>query len=140
MASTLHVAWGTGNGWPLLTTPEIDPAAVGLTNEIGRRLITDIHFADTAGSLYFDPGSFSPTDVPSGVVYLTADFDFSDSPSSIIREIGIFVGTQINIPNGTGYLTPSQIANPGRLLMVQNITALFRDISKREHFEFAIAF
>lgn len=139
----VHVAWGTGDGaW---TAPPSESAtATTLQNEVGRRPATQVAFVveDVAGDIVLPAGRFSLSVTPTNLLYVTAQFDFVDAPSTVIREIGIFVGgtTDPGLPAGQRYFTPDQVVEPGRLLHLENRAPVYRSPEIRELSRTVIAF
>lgn len=143
LARPIHIAWGLGDGaW--LTPPAEGPNATALQSEIGRRVATQTAFVapDDDGTIVLPQGKFSLSVTPTNHLYVLARFDFSEEPSAIIREIGVFVGTVVNpaLPPGQEYFTPAQVSNPGRMLYLQNSVPIYRSPALRESFEAVIAF
>lgn len=141
----LHFAWGSGDGaW--LTPPSESPNAASLIAEIGRRTATAWAYvvADAAGDIVTSTGSFSlsPGNAPTSNIWVKADFAFSDAQSSVIREVAVYSDTTViaGLPPGQAYFTPSQIADPGILLYLENITPIFRSPTIQENFEAVISF
>ena len=67
-------------------------------------------------------------------------YDFGDAPASIIREVAVFAGTQVQagLPAGQRYFTPGQIVSPGTLVALERITPIHRSPATRETFEHVI--
>ena len=142
-ARAVHVAWGTGNGaW--VTPPSEDPDATALLAEVGRRTATEIAYvvADEDGDIVLPTGTFSRSVSPTNSLYVSARFEFAEASSSVIREIGVFVGTvtDAGLPGGQQYFTPVQVTTPGRLLHLENFAPIFRSPAIRESFEIVISF
>lgn len=142
-ARPVHVAWGTGDGaW--LTAPSEDPDATTLEAEIGRRVATEVAYvvADALGDIVLPTGTFSRSVTPTSNLYVLARFDFTEASSSVVREIGVFVGTTTDagLPGGRQYFTPGQITSPGRLLHLENLVPIYRSPAIRESFEVVISF
>lgn len=140
----VHVAWGTGDAnW---TTPPTEPAgATALLNEIGRRIATEVGYVTPSqtGEITLPNGDRYTRSVnPTNNLLVVCNFDFTDAQSAQIREIGIFVGTQVNtgLPAGQQYFTPSQIANQGRLIHLEYIAPIFRSPAVREYITTVITF
>jgi hypothetical protein len=152
-AQPIHFAWGTGNAsWEATHVAE-DLAATGLVSEIGRRLATQIRYVnpDDAGDVIvpvFNDASgnsiikrFSFSDTPTPDLYMQFNFDFSDAPVSTIREVAIFVGTQVisGLPAGQKYFIPAEIDNQGTLLALENLVEhIQRSPNSRQSFEFVL--
>ena len=133
----MHLAWGAGDGaW---TTPPAETlAATGLISEIGRRKPTEVTFgvADNAGDINTAIGRFTKTSTPTNILVLTFDFDFTDAPTAVIREAGLFVGGTTNpaLPAGQMYFQVGDVVTPGRLLELMNFAPIFRNNSTTEKF------
>jgi len=150
----LHFVWGLGDGKWLDDVPPADIDAVGLMNEAGRRIISEWKFAipDDGGSIITvqDPGSppskgrfsLSPGNAPTNHLYVNCQFDFDDGVGLVIREAAVVTNTETveGLPAGQRYFTPGQIAAPGFLLYVQNLTPIFRSSQTQEYFETVITF
>lgn len=140
----IHMAWGTGDPlWDSSPEPE-DVGATALLNEIGRRRVTQTLFCTPSptGELIVPSGRFSVSEVPTKYIYLRFSFDFDDAPSETIRELGVFVGTQLKpgVPEDKEYVEPSEIESPGQLLVIEHILAMPRSDEVRQQFEFVIQF
>ena len=139
----LHLAWGTADGaW---TSPPTESAgATSLLAEIGRRASSEVTYVtpDTGGDVILPTGTYSRSSIPTNHLLAVFNFDFGDSSSSEIREIGIFAGSVAvsGLPSGQKYFSPAQIATTGRLLHLENITPIFRSPAVRENFEIVITF
>lgn len=153
-AQPLHLAWGAGlTSWGDTPPPE-SADATGLVAEIGRRKVTSAEYvvpasngeyefvtgADGAGNPIASKFSISPT--PTNRLMVSTRFDFSDAPSAVIREFGLFVGTQTiaGLPAGQMYFTPGEIADPGTLLQLEHCKPIYRSASTRELRQFLIVF
>lgn len=138
-----HLAWGLGNGaWT--DPPSENPGATALQNEVGRRTADELAYvvADPAGDIILPTGRFARSLSPTNNILVSVRFDFSDAQSSVIREVGVFVGSvPVNgLPGGQKYFTPAQIANQGRLLHLENLAPIFRSPAIREGFEIVVTF
>lgn len=140
----VHIAWGTGDGsWT--TPPGESIIATNLLNEVGRRLATVVGFVvpDVNGAIVMPNGTkFTLSGTPTSNLYVTAEFDFVDASSSVIREAAIMVGTEIvaGLPAGQKYFTPDQVTNPGRLLQIEYFEPIFRSPAVRETYQAVIEF
>lgn len=139
----VHVAWGTGDGaW--VSPPSEDGEATELISEVGRRTADLVQFVtpDEAGTIVLPTGNFSVSETPTNHLYIKARFTFSDASSSVIREVSAFVGTEpvAGLPAGQRYFTPSEIADPGRMLHLENIQPIFRSPAIEETFEIVVTF
>lgn len=140
----LHMAWGTGDGaWTTSPAAE-DPDSTALLAEIGRRTVDEASFVvpDVAGSIILPSGNFNPSVTPTNHLYVRTKFVFTDAPSSVIREMAIFVGSTMigGLPGGQRYFTPAQVATPGRMLHLQNFQPIYRSPAVEESFEVVISF
>lgn len=143
----LHLAWGTGNGsWT--TPPSENAEQTALQNEVGRRLINEVTFAvqvtnplDPA-EIELPTGRFNRSGTPTNNLLIVTNFDFADASSSVIRELGLFAGTTVigGLPAGQRYFLPAEVATPGRLVHLENITPIFRSPAIRESCEIVITF
>lgn len=138
----LHIAWGTGNpAWDTgLQAPSINEN--GLVAEIGRRTILIAQYCtpDDAGLISIPGGRFTVSPTPTHWLYIRATFDYSDAPTSMIREVAIFSGTEVvaGLPAGQMYFEPNQVSNPGLLLAIDRFPAISRSPSVRQSFDFVL--
>ena len=53
-------------------------------------------------------------------------FDYGEGLSSSIREIGIFIDTEIKegLPETQTYFTPEEIENPGTLILLEHLESV----------------
>lgn len=140
----IHLAWGTGDGaW---TTPAAENTlATSLLNEIGRRTAMEVTFVtpDPNGEIEVDTaGRFARSTTETNQLYMVFKFDFANASSAVIREIGVFVGTETaaNLPAGQMYFAPSEIVNHGTLLQLENKSPIYRSSSTRETFDILVTF
>lgn len=150
-AQPIHFAWGSGNpAWDATPVPE-DADATGLTNELGRRTATSVQFvspSDTGDIIVpvFNDASgntvskrFVLSNEPTPHLYMRFNFDFTDAPASVIREIAIFVSTVVasGLPAGQMYFTPAELSNHGNLLAIEHLSdSILRSPNSRQSFEF----
>ena len=144
-AQEIHMAWGRGQtSWDGGNTPAESIDAAALTAEFGRRRASQVLFCtpDANGPLFVPSGRFSPSDTPTKYLYMRFSFDFNDSPSEAIREIGIFMGTvaKPTVPAGQDYLLPSEVQDPGNILSIEHLQRIDRNAQTRQQFEFVIQF
>lgn len=142
--NALHLAWGTGNPvWDTSLPPE-QRTALNLTTEIGRRVITLAEYCTPVadGSIVTLGGRFNPSATPTSNLHLQAAFDFDDGLGETIRELGVFIGTEVasNLPAGQTYFTPADIVNNGTLLTIDHITGIERGVGSRISFDVVITF
>lgn len=139
---TLHLAWGTGDGsWT--TPPTEDANATALLNEVGRRTVSAVSYvtpSDTGEIVLPDGGKFTASVSHTRHLLLTINFDYPDASSSVIRELAVFIGTQVaaGLPIGQQYFTPGQVTNPGRMLHLENIAPLYRSPAIAQSFQIVI--
>lgn len=140
---TLHFAWGTGDpSWD--TDPVTEPIdATALVAEVGRRLISDVRFVteDPNGEIVAPTGRYSISQTPTRHLLMRVAYEFGDAPASIIREVAVFVGTEVepDLPAGQRYFTPSEIVAPGTLFSLERISQIHRSPATRETFEHVIS-
>lgn len=141
----LHMAWGSGEeSWDI--TPVSESAeATALVNEVGRRRVTQAQFClpDPQGALVVPTGRFTVSDVPTKYIYMRFSFDFTDAAASVIREVAVFSGctAKPEVPESQDYIIPSEIDNPGLLLVLENLSEkMIRSAAVRQQFEFVIQF
>jgi hypothetical protein len=150
-AQPIHFAWGSGDStWD--TTPQPENAdATGLTNELGRRTATSVQFVtpsdtgDIIVPVFNDSDGntvskrFALSGDPTPHLYMRFNFDFTDAPASVIREIAIFVSTvvQQGLPAGQMYFTLEELSDPGNLLAIEHLSdSILRSPNSRQSFEF----
>ncbi|ENQ1546132.1 hypothetical protein ACEOHC_003944 [Salmonella enterica] len=146
----LHLAWGSGDvSWDVNTLPPTPTTGTtALTNEIGRRVVTQTQFCEpkSGGGIIVSGGQFAPTanngNTPSKYLYLRFSYDFYDAATSDIRELGIFVGGTMAGAGTNGYWDTTQTppADPGQLLVLEHIQKLSRSQQVKQMFEFVIQF
>lgn len=131
-AQPIHIAWGRGDGQWTQAPGEPDNATA-LTDEFGRRLVTQIGYVTPASADDYDiamPGGdyYKRSADPTCWLYLNCQFDFSDGLNETIREVGVFVGgtAKTSVPPGQRYLTPEQIETPGQLYCLAYRAPLIR--------------
>lgn len=149
----LHFAWGTGAASWATDTPAEDVSAQALINEVGRRLATSVQYVvpDAEGDVIVPVLSdangnsvvkrFRLVDYPTPNLYMRFNYEFGDAPNSVIRELAVFVGTQVvaGLPIGQRYFVPAEVADPGLMLTVENLTEpIIRSATARQSFEFVL--
>lgn len=140
----VHMAWGSGNAaWDTTPVPE-SITSTALLAEIGRRTASYMAYCepDVAGEIIVPTGTFSETATPTKHLYMRFAFDFTDAPTSSIRELAVFVGTQVEagLPPGQMYFEPADVAAPGTLLVIEHIQKFERSAAVRQTFEFVVTF
>ena len=137
----VHMAWGEGEPtWDNVNPPPESVGAVSLVTEAGRRAVFEKRFVspDDNGDIVVPNGRFSFSDVPTKHVYFSFKMDFEDAADKIIREIAVYTNTVTDsaLPPGQKYFLPADITEPGILLLLENITPVYRNAATRETFEF----
>ena len=122
----LFLAIGTGGeNWGEIP-PSPDYEATELTNEIGRKRLTRAFFVneDENGEIDMPGGQrYTYSDVPTRQIYLHFMFDYGEGLANSIREVGVFMDTEIkeNIPDSQSYFTPEELENQGILLLLEHL-------------------
>jgi hypothetical protein len=115
-----------------------------LLGEVGRRVVDEVHFvaAHAEGEIVVPTGRYRISATPTNHLFVRVRFDFDDVATSVIREQGLFVGTQTDttLPPGQKFFLPAQVSEPGILLVLQNSVPIVRQPSTRETFEFVVTF
>lgn len=152
-AQPIHYAWGVGESSWATSTPAENNYATSLTNEVGRRVATDVRYVipsdegDIVVPIFNDadgnvaPRRFMLVDYPTQHLLMRFNFDFSDAPASTIREAGVFVGSVIKstVPVGKRYFVAADIENMGTLLALENFAdPIVRSPTSRQSFEFVL--
>jgi len=141
----IHLAWGQGDVGSVDSEvlPE-DPTQTTLINEVGRRIVDVVLFCvgDVDGELVTPTGRFSASENPTNNLFIRTLYDFTDAAEYTIRELGLFVGTQTNpaLPSGQKYFLPTDIVDPGILLLLEHSVPLIRTPATRESFSFVVTF
>lgn len=141
-ALPIHLAWGSGDAaWDSAPVPE-PVSAAGLVAEIGRRTAAQVAFAlpNANGEIVVPTGRFSISQTPTNHLYTRFSFDFTDAPNSVIRELGVFVGTAMKSgqPAGKMYFVPADYQSAGTLLALERVAKFQRSPSVRQTFEFVL--
>ena len=126
---------------------EHPPESIGQTallREVGRRVVDEVHFvtADPEGEIVVPTGRYRLSVDPTNHLFIRVRFDFEDAATSVVREQGLFVGcaTDPALPIGQQFFVPSQVTDPGILLVLQHSVPIVRQPSTRETFEFVVTF
>lgn len=125
MEQNIYLAWGTGGeDWgeePPLESLE----SAALANEIGRKSIYRAMYVvpDDEGEIVLSYGRFAVSKAPTRHIYLHFEFDYTDGGTSVIREIGIFVGAKLKegFPPGQTYFLPEDFEDRGVLFVVSHL-------------------
>ena len=142
--SPLYIAWGQGQHDVESNekTPE-DPTQTELFRDVGRRVVDNVQFVvgDDEGELITPTGRWTISETPTNNLYISATFDFEDASGYTIREYGLFVNTETksDCPEGQRYFLPTEIENPGELLMLENCVPLIRTGDTRHECNFVMS-
>lgn len=141
-ARVAHLAWGTGDPQWGNTPPSPSVDAVALQAEIARRQATAVEYCtpQTGGAIVVPEGTFAISSTPTNHLYFKFFFEFEEGLGSVIREQAIFLDTEraSGVPSGKFYLLPAEVANPGRLLVIQRTAPIVREITTRQLFEIVV--
>lgn len=155
LSQPLHLAWGTGLAEWDAEDAEL-PSLINSTAlyaELGRRIPAAVGYVipDDEGEITIPVGRggeeveevrYNRSTEPTPYLYIRINYDYADASSAIIRELGVFMGTQTDpdLPEGQRYFTPAEIIDPGLLLAAQIITPpITRSPSVRQSIEFVLA-
>jgi hypothetical protein len=139
----IHMAWGVGEAtWDNVNPPNESVDAIALVEEVGRRAVFEKRFVvpDDDGDIVVPNGRFSFSDIPTRNVYFSFKLDFEDAADKIIRELAVYTNTETDsaLPPGQKYFLGTHITNQGILLLLENITPVYRNAATRETFEFVV--
>jgi hypothetical protein len=153
LSRTIHLAWGAGDpAWDTAFVQE-SIQQTSLVSEIGRRLPTSIEsvIPDVNGDIvvpvFNDPNNvnqvrrYSVVAYATNYLYMRFNFDYTDAPASVIREVAVFSGctTDPLLPPGQRYFAPGDVVESGILLAVQNLqNKLMRSPDSRQSYEFVL--
>lgn len=140
----LHMAWGTGLPEWDATPSANDPSQTDIISEIGRLKATRVQFAlpDQDGEIELPEGSFSIVGTPTKYLMLSFDFEYTSAVGQDIRDLGVFIGTEAvaGTPAETKYLTPTQVEDPGMLLVAERVLKFTRTSNVKQRFIYVIQF
>lgn len=139
----IFMAWGRADGtWQEPPAEAID--ATALQDAVGFRKATQVSYCepDNAGAIEVSSGKFSLTANQTRHLYLQFRYDFADAVGETIREIGVFLNSQVkaDLPAGQVYFANADITDKGNLLLLENYRPLIRDEGVRESFDFVVTF
>lgn len=141
----IYFAWGRGAAaWDDEWQPEpVD--SIALEDEVGRRLATQTQYVvpDDTGEIELPEGRYRVSPVPTRWAHVRVVFDYEDAAGEIIREVGIFYGTEIidGLPEGQRYFLPEEIRKPGRLKVLHHLDQkIVRQAGVRQTFEYILPF
>jgi len=141
----IYVAVGRGlPAWDNAAEPE-PTNAISLTDEIGRRLATQVQFVvpAAAGEVETPQGNYTASAVPTKWVHVRMVLGFEDAIGETIRETAVYYGCEPKpgLPAGQRFFTPQQFAKNGRIkLLNHERVKLVRDAGIRETFEYVFPF
>ena len=139
----IFMAWGRADGaWTEPESEAID--ATALQDVIGFRKATQVSYCkpDANGDIEVSSGKFTLTDQQTRHLFLQFRFDFRDALEETIREIGVFLNTQLkdDLPDGQVYFDADEVTDSGQMLLLENYRPLVRDEGVRESFDFVVTF
>jgi hypothetical protein len=112
--------------------------------EVGRRSADEVHFVvgDDDRELVTPTGRFHAVDYLTNNLYMHFTFDFEHATNKTIRELGVFIGTEVNseLPIGQKYFEHQDIVNLGILLVLERTVPLIRTAATCESFSFVVTF
>ena len=125
MEQNIFLAWGTG-GEDWGEEPPLESLdASALANEVGRKSLYRAMYVepDDEGEIVLSYGRFAVSQTPTRHIYLHFEFDYTDGGTSVIREIGIFVGCMLKegLPAGQTYFLSEDFSDPGVLFVVSHL-------------------
>lgn len=125
LSRPIYLAIGSAYDWGI--TPEaVDYQAVSLINEIGRKKLTRAFFVkeDEDGEIDMPGGQrYTYSEEPTRQIYLHFMFDYGEGLADAIREVGVFIDTQVKagLPEKQTFFTPDQIEAPGTLILLEHL-------------------
>ena len=147
-----YLAWGEArsdtdiSNWRAENTPPSeDPTVTDLLKEVGRRVVTEKAYVTEDkenGTIETNDTKWARSSTPTNNLYLMFKFEAKDAPAAVLRQVGLFTGTQkkSTVPATKYFIEPSEIENKGALFMYQNIAPIVRNTATREVFEYVITF
>ena len=123
----LHLAVGRGlAAWD--DTPEAEPISkTALTDEIARRAPSQVAFcvSDQEGDIILPEGRYSVSLEPTPYLYVRTQFDYGELVGEPVREVGLFVGTELvgGLPEGQMFFPPADVATGGLLMTLTHYDA-----------------
>jgi len=143
-SAATHMAWGNGDPSWGTSPPAPGTTATALLAEVARRQATEVSFcaANAGGAIVVPNGTFSISATPTQNLYFKFFFEFGDAVGQTIREQAVFVNTVRNtgVSGSLAYLTPAQISDPGRMIVLQHSSPILREVTTRQLFEFVVTF
>lgn len=144
-SNQLFIAWGTGSEeWTTNEKVAEETTQTELFREIGRRIVDETYYVvgDDQGTLVTPSGRWRISENPTHQLYVSTRFDYTDGNGYTIREYGLFLNTVVdsNLPIGQRYFLPTDIEDPGELLMLENCVPLIRTGDTRHTCSFVVTF
>ncbi|MCW5320550.1 hypothetical protein D5039_04940 [Verminephrobacter aporrectodeae subsp. tuberculatae] len=144
VSQPIHLAWGRGDTtWDSVPSPDPNNA-ITLAREIGRRAATQVSYCrpEPTGEIELATGRYALTATPTTNVYVKFTYAFGDAAGETVRELGIFLGTQIKatVPAGQRYFLPADLLTLGRLYALERVTGFLRSPTVRQVFEYVLPF
>ena len=139
----IFMGWGKADEqWQQPPAESTD--ATALQHPIGYRKATQVSYCepDPDGEISVSSGTFSKSTVQTRHLYLQFKYDFEDALAQTIREIGVFLNTQVapELPAGQMYFDQTNIIDAGQMILLENYRPLFRENGVRESFDFVVTF
>ena len=144
-SNDFRLAWGTlpsGSGWADAPLPE-DLNSTELILEVGRIVaqVKEYVIPDNAGVIDVDGVKWSISATPTKFIYTKFVFEQEMNSSDSIYQLGVFTNTVPSVGfEAETYLQPSNIADVGKLILLENQPVVFRNSATREIFEYVITF
>lgn len=133
----IHLGWASGDPAWDAADAELPSLvnATALVGELGRRTPASIGFVepDDGGDIVIPVATGADGEVqearyksvtgPTPYLHIRTNYNFEDASNAVIREIGIFMDTELKegLPAGQRYFTPQDIEKPGLLVAAQII-------------------
>lgn len=125
-------------------TPEPEEEATDLVDEIGRRVVGVKQYVvrDNEGDIIVGEGRFSISVEPTAILHIRVTFDESDESDEVIKEIGLFSGTEVDpeLPEGQLYFPVGDVTESGNLLATDRFPAIVRTAAAKQIFDLIINF
>lgn len=151
----LHLAWGSGDAAWDAADAELPSLvnATALVNELGRRTPASVGFVepDDEGDVVIPVATgaggeeqearYKSVTGPSPYLYIRVNYNFEDASNAIIREVGVFMDTELkeDLPPGQRYFLPADLKSPGLLVAAQIFQPpINRSPSVRQTIEFVL--
>lgn len=144
-AHQLFIAWGTGSEeWTSSEKVSEESSQTSLFREVGRKIVDETYYVvgDDQGTLVTPSGRWRISEDPTNQLYVKTQFDYADANGYTIREVGLFINcvTKSDLPPGQRYFLPTELEDPGELLMLDNRVPLIRTGDTRQSCSFVVTF